>query len=267
VAPRVRGGVRRLASAVSNHPARKRESKQPKEQSAQAASWRLPVLVFIIKNRAEKGWPALREQGLAGPVPTNRFGLWRMEITRVGAEACGQDLGAWTGRTWDGGEGERLLDHADLGAAVVGHGGRLAGLVEAVVHVVAPDALPDPRRLVVEPSDALLQARGGRRGALGRSRRRGHRARQAAAGAAREDGRRGAVAAAATAAAGCGSARGRAGRVEQRRVSHLRRYLKGAEGRRGEGCGGSASCFLNCATVEALAMAGGNVMRLSPACE
>lgn len=115
-------------------------------------------------------------------------------------------------RTWDGGEGERLLDHSDLGAAVVGHGRGLAGVVEAVVHVVAPDALPHPRRLVVQPRDALLESR--RRGRLGR-RRRGHHNCEAAA-AAVADGERGAAAA--------GRARGRddgqAG-VEHCRLGHL----------------------------------------------
>lgn len=141
---------------------------------------------------------------------------------------------------WDAGEGERLLDHADLGAAVIGHGGGLARVVEAVVHVVAPDVLPQPRRLVVQPRDALLQTRRRRRGGL--SRRRGHRTQaddgaSATAGVAR-DVRRGAVVAAA--AAGC-EAPGGLGAMEQRRVSHLRRrnarYLKEAEAR-GLGCGG-----------------------------
>ena len=54
--------------------------------------------------------------------------------------------------TWrrDGGEGERLLYHAELGLAVVGVGRRvLAHVVEAVVNVVAQQALPRPRTLVV----------------------------------------------------------------------------------------------------------------------
>lgn len=79
-------------------------------------------------------------------------------------------------RTGDGGEGEGFLDHADLGAAVVGHGGGLAGVVEAVVHVLAPDALPHAGRLVVEPRDALLQPRGSCRRRRRRGQRRCHRA-------------------------------------------------------------------------------------------
>lgn len=100
---------------------------------------------------------------------------------------------------------------------MVGHGRGLAGVVEAVVHVVAPDALPEPRRLVVQPRDALLETRGRRRRRErgGLSRRRGHRT-QAGDAAAAMDARRGVVVA-------DWGARGEFGAVEQRRVSHLRR--------------------------------------------
>jgi len=126
----------------------------------------------------------IREK-LAGPF------AWVRGSPRLGINQSGRDNRAITGqidkslincgcggRSWDGGEDERLVDGAYLGAADVGHRRGIARFVEAVVQVVAADALPDPRRLVVQPRDVLLQAGWGhrhRRGGLSSSRGGGHR--------------------------------------------------------------------------------------------
>lgn len=61
--------------------------------------------------------------------------------------------------TWNGGEPESLFNHSNLSGSVVGEQGEgvvfvflviVVRIVEAVVHVVTPYLLPNPRRLVVQ---------------------------------------------------------------------------------------------------------------------
>lgn len=68
--------------------------------------------------------------------------------------------GMWERRTRDAGESQGLLDHPNLGGAMVVEAeGRVAvRVVEAVMHVLPPHALPRHRRLVVELRYPLLQA-------------------------------------------------------------------------------------------------------------